>query len=277
MTGRKPMSKSSALRLRDVRHAYRLIGDCRDLGADPVLWHGRMLEGLVSLIGATAATGGEGRWRRPGGWPLPASAFSAGLDVAARGRYRAYVQAGSVKHDPVMKALSDIPGGIVAHTRRELVPDGDWYRSALFNDNLKVLHLNHCLYSICRTSEEHAISGVALYRGLGERDFSDRDRQLLRFFHGELGRLVGSSLASVFDPDPLQLPRREKETLACLLEGDSEKQVAARLGVSYATTHEYVKSLYRRFGVRSRGELLAYLLRRQRTLLRSNVQARGLP
>ena len=56
--------------------------------------------------------------------------------------------------------------------------------------------------------------------------------------HCELGRLIGTTaLASVFDPDPLQLPRREKETLACLLEGDSEKQVATRLGVSSPTNH----------------------------------------
>jgi len=84
-----------------------------------------------------------------------------------------------------------------------------------------------------------------------------------------LGRLVGTVLVSVFDPDPLHLPRRLRQTLACLLEGDSEKQVAARLEVSPATAHQYVSSLYRRFAVRSRAELLAYFLRRMRARLRS--------
>jgi DNA-binding NarL/FixJ family response regulator len=44
------------------------------------------------------------------------------------------------------------------------------------------------------------------------------------------------------------------QTLACLLEGDSEKQVAARLGLSPATAHEYVTALYRHFGVQSRAQ-----------------------
>lgn len=48
-----------------------------------------------------------------------------------------------------------------------------------------------------------------------------------------------------------------RQTLTHLLRGDSEKQVAAKLGVSQHTVHVYVKSLYRHFGVSSRGELMA--------------------
>jgi DNA-binding CsgD family transcriptional regulator len=49
--------------------------------------------------------------------------------------------------------------------------------------------------------------------------------------------------------------------LACLAEGDSEQQVALRLGISAHTVHEHVKRLHRRFGVSSRGELLAHWFR----------------
>jgi DNA-binding NarL/FixJ family response regulator len=69
-------------------------------------------------------------------------------------------------------------------------------------------------------------------------------------------------LVSVTDPRPDVLPPRLRQTLHCLLEGDSEKQVAARLGLSQATTHQYVTALYRRFGVHSRAELMAYAMRR---------------
>jgi DNA-binding CsgD family transcriptional regulator len=48
-----------------------------------------------------------------------------------------------------------------------------------------------------------------------------------------------------------------------LLEGDSEKQVALRMGLSPTTVHQYVTMLYRRFGVQSRAELLARVLRRR--------------
>jgi DNA-binding CsgD family transcriptional regulator len=258
------MAKSGELRICDIRDAYRLIGDCRDLGSDPVLWQGRMLEGLVRLLGARAASAGEGRWRRPAESPSPASALSVGFDDQTRERFRAYVRTHPTRTDDlIMKRLGNVPGPLVVRTRSQLVTDAEWYRTRLFNDYLRPSHLNHQLLSVCQVSKDHAISVVGLYRGPGERDFSERERGLLRFFHGELGRLIGTTLVSVFDPDPLHLPRRERQTLACLLEGDSEKQVAARLDVSHATAHQYVMSLYRRFRVRSRAELLAYFLRRQ--------------
>ena len=47
-----------------------------------------------------------------------------------------------------------------------------------------------------------------------------------------------------------------------LLDGDSEKQVAIRLGLSLPTVHQYVTALYRKFGVSSRGELLARFISR---------------
>ena len=231
-----------------------------------------MPEGLIGLIGAEAATGGEEDGDDLEGRQCPSRSLAPDSDAAARSRYRAYAQASNHADEPLMKALSNMPGSLVVRSRGELVPNDKWYRCAFFNDYLRPSHLNHSAYSICDVSEEHAVSVVALYRGLRDSDFSDRERQLLRFFHGGLGRMVSSSLSSVFDPDPLQLPRREKETLACLLEGDSEKQVALRLGVSPLTVHQYVKSLYRRFRVRSRAELLAYFLRRQRAFLRSNAQ-----
>lgn len=61
-------------------------------------------------------------------------------------------------------------------------------------------------------------------------------------------------------PPAAQLPNlspRMRQTLDRLLIGDSEKQIAAHLGVSKHTIHVYVKALYKGFDVCSRGELLA--------------------
>ena len=54
------MSHWDLLRLQDVRRVYRLIGDCRDLGYDPALWHPRLSEGLSRLIGAPMVSVAEG-------------------------------------------------------------------------------------------------------------------------------------------------------------------------------------------------------------------------
>ena len=64
------------------------------------------------------------------------------------------------------------------------------------------------------------------------------------------------------EPGPDKLSPRLRQTLACLLEGDSEKQVAARLGLSQATAHQYVTALYRHFKVTTRAQLLAHVIKR---------------
>lgn len=135
------------------------------------------------------------------------SAFSAGFDSTAQRRYREYLRVGGISSDPTVKALTQIPGWLVVRSRRELLADAEWYRCGLFDNYLRGLHIDLSLFSVCQVSDDHAISALCLYRALGDRDFSDRDRQFVRFFHREIGRLIGSSLASVFDPDPLQLPR----------------------------------------------------------------------
>ncbi len=53
------------------------------------------------------------------------------------------------------------------------------------------------------------------------------------------------------------LPPRVRQTLGRLLAGDSEKQIAAKMGLSPHTVHCYIKALYRSYEVSSRGELLS--------------------
>lgn len=70
-------------------------------------------------------------------------------------------------------------------------------------------------------------------------------------------RMLGARFSAP-PPDPTAgLGPRHLQTLDRLLAGDSEKQIALRLGISPHTIHVYVKGLYRHFEVNSRGELLA--------------------
>lgn len=96
------------------------------------------------------------------------------------------------------------------------------------------------------------------------RLLADLCRLIGAHIDGAEGKLPMSVAASFGKPTPTtdgELSPRERETLQSLLAGDSEKQAAAKLGVSQHTVHVYVKKLYKKFGVCSRGELLAKWVR----------------
>ncbi len=256
------MPKADALRVSDVRSAYRLLGECRDLGNDPALWQTRMFQGLSQLFGV-AATGGEGRLTSTAGGIVPLTYFDAGFDAADHRNYLAYMHSGGPACDPFVHALLGSLGGPVTRTRAQLVADRPYFRSDVYDRYLRPGNVGHRLASVARSSVDGTMSLLHLHRPLrGARDFSTRERALLEVFHAELGPLVGRALVSAAEPTPDDLSPRMRQTLACLVEGDSEKQVAARLGVSHATAHQYVTALYRRFGVHSRGQLLAHVVRR---------------
>jgi DNA-binding NarL/FixJ family response regulator len=87
-------------------------------------------------------------------------------------------------------------------------------------------------------------------------------QQQMRHMVADLCRLLGDRVINRESP-PLSndfatdLPPRMQETLDALLLGDSEKQIARKMQISQHTVHAYVKELYRRFEVCSRGELLS--------------------
>jgi DNA-binding CsgD family transcriptional regulator len=253
------MAKADLLRVQDVRDAYRLIGECRDLGRDPALWQTRMLEGLRPLIGVPVAVGGEGRWTPS----LEAiSAFDVGLDARGHDLYVAYHREVGPGGDPIFRALRSLRGRHLVRTRRDVVSDAVWYGSAAWNDYRRPIYIDDQLTSVYQVSGDGAVSVIALIRARNEQAFSPRHQRLLSFFHAELGPLIGRSLVSDTEPSADTLSPRLRQTLVCLLEGDSEKQIASRLRLSPATTHQYVTSLYRHFGVRSRAQLMAHAIKR---------------
>ncbi len=103
---------------------------------------------------------------------------------------------------------------------------------------------------------------INIYRFHGAQAFEPREVALLKLLHDEIAPLVGVRLTAEEHLSRDGLSKRLRETLSLLLEGFSEKQVAAELGLAIRTVHDYVSMLYEHFQVSSRAELLAYFIRR---------------
>ena len=72
-------------------------------------------------------------------------------------------------------------------------------------------------------------------------------------------RFACSSTAAP-DADAAKLAPREKETLTNLLRGLSDKEIASEMDLSPHTVRQYLKRIFRVYGVNSRAQLISLIL-----------------
>lgn len=261
------MGKSQRLRVRDVRGVFRLIGECRELGDDANEWQRHLLTELCRLtgseVGMRSETGRITRGERVAGIRIVMDVGWA--SAAAADHWRSSVQTDAHWRDPVLRRyfLDRRLSGV--WSMLQLASPAVWQHSRTVREVLLPCGIGDILSSILLSPGSGNLNWLLLTRSLDGRPFDRRECRLLGLFHRELNPLIGSALAGPDDPCPSELPPRLRQTLDCLLDGDSEKQAALRIGISRPTMHQYVTALYRHFGVASRAELLAAFLRRFRS------------
>jgi len=263
------MPKSARLRVQDIRRIAAIVGECRELGDDAAVWRPHWFAGLAGLVGAGIVMGGELTGVRAGkpcytamadwGWQHGFNRLGwerATAEMATDPCLSRILSFG----DYLQRMLQDDGASL---SRTDYLTDGYWYRSWEYEHLPQAAGVDHalfCFHSLPGTRDE--FHGLFLCRETGARDFSGRDKALVREAQWTLRPLVGGPLARSCEPSPSALPPRVRQVLQCLLEGDSDKQIAGRLGLSRFTVNGHTKVLFRHFGVAGRLELLARWVRR---------------
>jgi DNA-binding CsgD family transcriptional regulator len=261
------MSKASRVGMQDVRAVFRLLGDVRDLRREPAAWQRRAIEGLCGMLGARQGSCLYVEQFRPGGalalrgarhagWPnaVVSAVWESQIDGAA-----------DLSGDVQLARAVQLPGDVVSVLREQLVSDAEYYDSELVQALMPVTESDGHLSAWCRVGGDDGVIALTFHRDWHGRPATVRQRNVLQLFMEEF-RILWSEgkLAAVDTPAGVAAPRlsrRERQVLDGLGNGDSVKQVAARLGLSPRTVEGHVKSLHRKFGVSSRGELLARFFR----------------
>lgn len=262
------MSKSARLRAEDWRAIVQLAGECRELGDDRTSWRMHLAGRLARLVDADLGFCGEMAGFLDGR-PMDLGVAAWGLENGFRASDQVEVQA-MIRREPGLyeapfryfERLAREDGS--CHSRADIIADGDWYRSTSYQVIHRLVGVDHilwCFRSLAGRGGDE-FSGLMLHRAIGRRDFAARARSIVREAHTALTPLIGGPLARYSEPSPGQLAPRLRAVLACLLEGDGDKQIAARLDLSPHTVNEYTKAIFRHFGARSRPELLARWVRR---------------
>jgi len=247
-----------------------MTGEARELGDEAFAWRNHWLGRLARLVNAPMGHFGEmeiGRSFQP-----------RDIGVAVWGYQEAFIELDTVSRhlEEFRRSEVDYFGSLrrylrersrddgVCLARRDFIEDRAWYRSTDFQVVQEVFGVDpilYCFKSIPGANRDES-SGLILNRARGMREFGLREKAFVREAHDALATHVGRTLARFHEPSPADLPPRVRQVLACMLEGDSDKQVASRLSLSPYTVNQYAKVVYRHFGVASRPELLARWLRR---------------
>jgi DNA-binding CsgD family transcriptional regulator len=263
------MARSSTLRVADLRAVVQLVGECRELGDDPVPWRRHLIAGMARLVRGGVAMGGEFAGVRSGRAVVIGAVdwgWENGFDRVGweRGMAEFHEHTRTTRLITFTRYLARTAtsyGACLART--DLIADRTWDRAWDFRNMVEPGGANHSLYCfrpLPGPGDRHA--GVIVARALGAVDFSAREKGVVREAMAAVVPLVGGSLARFHEPSPSELSPRLRQVLRCLLEGDTDKQVVARLGLTRHTVNQYIKVIFRHFRVRSRAELLARWIRR---------------
>tara|TARA_A100001391_G_scaffold48774_4_gene29028 strand:- start:9731 stop:10540 length:810 start_codon:yes stop_codon:yes gene_type:complete len=136
----------------------------------------------------------------------------------------------------------------------------EWFESASYRNHYLRLGRKDSIWAGIPVNEEVEVQ-IGLHRGPDQEGFSASDVEVvsravrgLKWFYRlqMLGEGVGIASAP--------LTPTEGAVLSGVLQGLSEKQIAAANGQSPHTTHDHIKSIYRKYGVSSRTALMALWL-----------------
>lgn len=240
------MAQNARLKLRDVRRIFRLMGEVRELGSDPQQWRPHLIQRLQAMLNAEIVVSSEIHFRK-----IPATGKMRVIDIgwgcdAEKHTWQIHTE----QEDESPETYWVLAG--------KPAPSPDSGEQLVPVKPSKPLYGGKCfILSQYPLPHVGAVDQLGLHRTTTETPFEPWQHRLIRLFHVELGRLwKKDALRRAKDP-AADLPPRLSQTLAELLEGASEKQIALKLELSPHTVHNYVKALHQRFEVSSRGELLA--------------------
>jgi hypothetical protein len=180
------MSRSNALRAADVRAVFRLVGECRELGDDPIRWRRHLLDKLARFTGAGLAVEYEGEWvpyrpvrsadqRSENGFTVDASfktwldnvvagadwGWENGFDRRAGERLYTELARRGARYNPMTEPYLTALERSDRHalTRADVLRDAVWYRSAYFRDHLDPVGADAMLMSVDGLSGGRRVPG----------------------------------------------------------------------------------------------------------------------
>lgn len=164
--------------------------------------------------------------------------------------------------DPATAAIIAHAGKTRCFLREELVSDQEWEKSWIVNEVHRPRGIADQLVAGQPLGPRHE-SYIGLVRGPEERRFTGRDRDLLLLFMHATRPLQQRLMIYRGLAGAARLTIRERDVMRLLVTDRTEKEIAARLGISEFTVHQHARSVYAKHNVSGRLGLMAAAIERK--------------
>lgn len=256
---------SSQISVRDAREVFEIVGECRELWADPRAWRRHLLQRIAALTNCRVAFSMEVCDENGSIGERVISAEDVGWDTESE---RRTVLEG-LTYEPL--AFSPLWTSFTrAMARRSeltalqpaLIDTPRWQASEMYDRYVRPTRIGEGLMSAVRVSGTGIWDHWCICNDRADHPPGARERRLVSLLHDEITRLIGRELTTWRDRSVEGLSARRRDVLRLLLDGRSEKAIASAMHRSTTSVHEHMAYLYRHFGVNGRAELAAHFLRR---------------
>lgn len=253
--------KSSTIDIDDIRRVFRLLGEVQDLRFDPHAWRQQLVSGLCTIIDARQGMTVQFTDFTPegkvgvrdlvlGGYPDP-------HDLAF---WDQWGRKGLFREDPQIDITSKCSKPIFTARREDIISDKQWENSPYFVECVEPTNMRATIIAYFRIPNTEEAFGLAMHRTKYLSDFTLKEKKLVDLTIQELYLLFQKGRLADLIPTTKSLTPRQSQVLHYLSQGDSEKQIAARMHLSKHTIHDHIKAIYKFYNVQSRGELFARLI-----------------
>jgi hypothetical protein len=242
-----------ALREQDVLDMLRLVAEAAAQQTSGVVRCQRLLRGLSILAPARMALTATLSFSLPGRELHVLSAVACGLEEGNLLHIEGPGQEGPAR-ELVLRGIAPMLTRVQAALGEAWALQGTAFTAQM----RRQLGFGHYACSVRRRADDGQVHLLAVCRTGAEPAFTLREDQIVHLLHEQVEAMSAPAAAS--GGKLANLPPYLQRLVPELLAGAGEKQIAARLGFTFNTTHQYIKAIYRRVGVTSRAEFMARCL-----------------
>lgn len=251
---------SDRIRLRDWREMYLLVGECRSLGVDGLVWRRHLAKRLQSLLHADSVVlidyqaKSNARQQRNRLEPI-SNVESGSIDGISNSTLHALLDATNPTGKPSQHA-QDCDDVRIA-SRQDLLRIKTQGNCQPAQNHESIAELGDFVVSVHQGPGD-LVQLLAVLREAGQPHFERRIGHLIRSLWIELRHFQPNELRTVDSSVFLNYPKRMLQVLSCLLAGSTAKETAELLSISVHTVQVHIKRLYKRTSTSNRAELAEF-------------------